>query len=81
MRVATYLIDPADPKAECVVYYFGEGQGGATDANISRWINQVKQPDGSDSNAKAQRGTVDFRVLRNRHCGGRRHLLCSPPVR
>ena len=58
MRVATYLIDPADPKAECVVYYFGEGQGGATDANISRWINQVKQPDGSDSNAKAQRGTV-----------------------
>jgi len=58
MRVATYLIDPADPKAECVVYYFGEGQGGATDANISRWINQVKQPDGSDSNAKAQRGKV-----------------------
>ncbi len=58
MRVATYLIDPADPKAECVVYYFGQGQGGATDANISRWINQVKQPDGSDSNAKAQRGTV-----------------------
>ncbi len=58
MRVATYLIDPADPKAECVVYYFGQGQGGATDANINRWINQVKQPDGSDSNAKAQRGTI-----------------------
>lgn len=58
MRVATYLIDPADPKAECVVYYFGAGQGGAVDANISRWINQVKQPDGSSSEAKAKRGTV-----------------------
>ncbi len=58
MRIATYLIDPADPKAECVVYYFGTGQGGATDANINRWINQVKQPDGSSSEAKAKRGTV-----------------------
>ncbi len=58
MRVATYMIDPADPKAECVVYYFGEGQGGAVDANISRWINQVKQPDGSSSESKAKRGTV-----------------------
>lgn len=58
MRVATYLIDPADPKAECVVYHFGAGQGGAVDANISRWINQVKQPDGSDSGSKAKRGTV-----------------------
>lgn len=58
MRVATYLIDPADPKAECAVYYFGAGQGGATDANIARWINQVKQPDGSSSESKAKRGTL-----------------------
>lgn len=58
MRVATYLIDPADPKAECVVYYFGAGQGGAVDANIARWINQVKQPDGSSSEGKSKRGTV-----------------------
>ncbi len=58
MRVATYLIDAADPKAECAVFYFGSGQGGDVDANITRWIRQVAQPDGSDSQAKAKNGTV-----------------------
>lgn len=58
MRVATYLIDPADPKADCAVYFFGTGQGGDVNANISRWVNQVSQPDGSDSNAKAKHGSV-----------------------
>lgn len=58
MRIATYLIDPADGKAECAVFYFGSGQGGDVDANIARWIRQVAQPDGSDSQAKAKHGTI-----------------------
>ncbi len=58
MRIATYLIDATDPKAECAVFYFGSGQGGDVDANIMRWIRQVAQPDGSDSQAKAKNGTV-----------------------
>jgi len=47
MRVATYLIAPVEEdkeKAECAVYYFGPNQGGAVDANIKRWIGQMKEP-------------------------------------
>ncbi|MCY3756835.1 MAG: hypothetical protein OXG96_03855 [Acidobacteria bacterium] len=39
---------------ELTVFYFGMGQGGSTDANISRWIGQVSQPDGSSSRGKAK---------------------------
>lgn len=39
---------------ELTVFYFGRGQGGSTDANISRWIGQVSQPDGSSSRDKAK---------------------------
>jgi len=39
---------------ELTVFYFGRGQGGSTDRNISRWIGQVSQPDGSSSRDKAK---------------------------
>src|SRR5688572_23091877 len=45
MRAATYSIPPvADDQgiAECVVNYFGPGQGGGVDANIDRWKAQVQ---------------------------------------
>jgi hypothetical protein len=40
MRAATYIV--AD--AECVVYFFGQGQGGSVQANIDRWKGQFAQP-------------------------------------
>ena len=40
MRAATYLVDDA----ECVVYFFGQGQGGGVQANIDRWKGQFSQP-------------------------------------
>jgi hypothetical protein len=40
MRVATYTADDA----ECVAYFFGEGQGGSIDANMERWKNQFHGP-------------------------------------
>jgi len=43
MRKATYKIPaaPKDPEdAELAVFYFGQGEGGATEANIQRWIGQ-----------------------------------------
>jgi hypothetical protein len=58
MRAATYLIGSGDTQAECAVFYFGAGQGGEVEANISRWISQVKQPDGSESSSKAVRSEV-----------------------
>lgn len=49
MRAATYIVSPAtDDKdnAECVVYFFGPGQGGSVEANIDRWKGQFKPSDG-----------------------------------
>jgi hypothetical protein len=36
MRAPTYTVQDA----ECVVYFFGEGQGGSPEANIARWKGQ-----------------------------------------
>lgn len=52
MRIATYRIhaivgDPED--AECAVYFFGAGQGGAVDANLDRWKHQFTGPDGQSA--------------------------------
>ena len=50
MRVTQYRLPkaPGDTEdASLVLYYFGQGQGGSTTANIDRWISQMKQPDGS----------------------------------
>ena len=57
MRVAQYKLPKAAGDSEdalLVVFYFGPGQGGTTQANIDRWVNQVKQPDGSDSKDQAK---------------------------
>jgi hypothetical protein len=45
MRLATYTIPPAtgdSEPAECGVYYFGQGQGGSAEANVTRWIGQFQ---------------------------------------
>ena len=39
--------------ATMVVFYFGPSEGGAAQANITRWIGQMVQPDGSPSADKA----------------------------
>jgi hypothetical protein len=57
MRVAQYKLPKAEgdgADAELVVYYFGQGQGGSTQANIDRWLNQMQQADGTPSKGKAK---------------------------
>jgi hypothetical protein len=57
MRIAQYTLPHATgdtQDGELVVYYFG-GQGGSVEANIERWIGQMKQPDGRASSAMAKR--------------------------
>ena len=56
MRAATYLIGEGENESECAVFFFGTGQGGDVQSNITRWIGQFVQPDGSDSKSKAQTG-------------------------
>ena len=66
MRVAQYKLPKAAGDGEdalLVVYYFGPGQGGTTQANIDRWVNQVKQPDGSDSKDQAKTETMTVNGL------------------
>ena len=60
MRAATYSIPLAAGDqgiAECVVNYFGPGQGGGVEANIERWKNQVQGADGKPALSKIDKRT------------------------
>jgi len=61
MRAATYKLPPAagdTEGAECVVYFFGMGQGGGVQQNIDRWNGQITQPDGKPATAQIRKRTV-----------------------
>jgi hypothetical protein len=61
MRAATYSIAPVagdQGVAECVVNYFGPGQGGGVDANVERWKGQLLGPDGKPAPAKVEKRTL-----------------------
>lgn len=47
IRRAQYRIPGPGGPAECVVFYFGPGQGGDAKANVARWAGQFRRPDGS----------------------------------
>jgi len=61
MRAATYSVPAAagdsDP-GECVVYFFGQGQGGGVEANLERWKGQMKGPGGKPVEAKTAKRKV-----------------------
>ena len=60
MRLAQYTIPAAGGQtgAEVVVYFFGKGQGGNVDANLTRWKAQFSTPDGSAVYEKVTRDTA-----------------------
>src|SRR5437867_841827 len=61
MRTATYNVPPTAGdrgSAECVVYFFGAGQGGGAEANIERWKGQLRQPGGKPADAQINKRTV-----------------------
>jgi len=67
MRVAQFKLPKVDGDSEdgsLVLYYFGQGQGGGTQANIDRWIGQMHQPDGSDSKDRAKSETLTVNGLK-----------------
>ena len=61
MRAATYPVAAVqgdrDP-AECVVYFFGAGQGGSIQDNIDRWEGQFETPGGKPAPAKVTKITI-----------------------
>ena len=54
MRAAEYGIE-GDERAELSVFYFGPDPGAVVEPNVTRWLGQLQQPDGSDTAAKAKR--------------------------
>lgn len=67
MRVAQYRLPkaPGDTEdASLVLYYFGQGQGGSTAANIERWVGQMQQADGSSSKDKAKEEQLEAHGLK-----------------
>jgi len=58
MRQAQFRIPGDGDDGECVVFYFGPGQGGDSMANASRWAGQFIQPDGSSSQEAMQLQTL-----------------------
>ena len=67
MRVAQYKLPKESGDSEdgsLVLYYFGQSQGGGTQANIDRWISQIHQADGSDSKDKAKSETLTVNGLK-----------------
>lgn len=64
MRVAQYRLPGDAGDASLVVFFFGVGQGGSVDANLDRWIGQMKQPDGSASKAKAKTETTTINGMK-----------------
>lgn len=61
MRVATYVVPGAKggEDGQCAVFYFGPGQGGGIDDNITRWERQFKE----QPTAKRDRRTVSGLVV------------------
>lgn len=67
MRVAQYRLPKVEGDTEdasLVLYYFGQGQGGSTAANIERWVSQIKQEDGSASKDKAKEEQLEANGLK-----------------
>lgn len=61
MRASTYNIPPVagdHETAECIVYFFGLGQGGPVDLNIERWKSQFRAPGGKPADAKVGKRMV-----------------------
>ncbi len=61
MRRAQYRVPGEAGDGECVVFYFGPGQGGDARSNTIRWGEQFIQPDGRPSSAvqKSENLTVN----------------------
>jgi hypothetical protein len=51
MRRAQYRAPGAAGAAECVVFYFGPGEGGDAKSNAERWASQFRPADGRSSEA------------------------------
>jgi len=59
MRRAQYRVPGPGGDGECVVFYFGPGQGGDPQSNAERWASQFVGADGQPSEARTRTSTVN----------------------
>lgn len=65
MRAATYKVPAVagdTEGGECVVYFFGQGQGGSVDANIDRWKAQFSSAGKPAQGAVAKKTVHSLKV-------------------
>ncbi len=86
MRRAQYAVPGADGEGELTVFWFGAGQGGSIESNLSRWYGQFEQPDGRPSASVATRETrtvhgmnVTITRVQGRFAGGGMAMPGAPP--
>jgi len=82
VRRAQYRVPGPAGDAECVVFYFGPGQGGDPMSNALRWASQFTQPGGGSSTdvLKTRDESVgDLSVLRVEVTGDYANNMASPP--
>jgi len=60
MRRAQFMISGKAGPTSLIIYYFGKGGAGGAQANLDRWLGQLKQPDGKPSKdvAKIENKTI-----------------------
>ncbi len=66
MRVAQYRVPAAsgDGEAgECVVFYFGPGQGGDASSNVARWASQFSKPGGGPADSRVSEQKLGERLV------------------
>lgn len=59
MRRAQYKVPGTAGAGECVVFYFGPGQGGDPMANAQRWAEQFTLADGSPAQSAMKTSEID----------------------
>ncbi len=64
MRRAQYRVPGESGDGECVVFYFGPGQGGDPISNAARWAEQFSLADGSPAHATMKTSEIEVGELK-----------------
>jgi len=62
MRLKQFTVPGKDGDAELVVFFFGQGQGGDTQANLDRWKKQFEPPAGKTLEDVSKVSTVQLKT-------------------
>jgi len=66
MRIAQYRVPAAQrdgDAGECVVFYFGPGQGGDAASNVARWSSQFSTPQGGPAQSRVTEQKLGDRLV------------------